>query len=111
MVMRMDIAPDVIFKALGDPTRLALFERLCSEGTATVGALTDGAGVSQPAVSKHLVILKRAKLVTSEVSGRTTTYSPRPAQLAQLTDWAREMTSFWESRFDDLGDLMKRMDQ
>ena len=55
--------PDTVFKALADPTRRALFERLCREGEQTVGALTAGAHVSQPAVSKHLGVLKRAGLV------------------------------------------------
>ena len=55
--------PNVLFKSLADPTRRALFERLSREGEQTVGMLTDRAGVSQPAVSKHLRILKRAGLV------------------------------------------------
>ena len=44
----------------GDPTRRAIFERLCREGEQTVGALTARSGVSQPAVSKHLGVLKQA---------------------------------------------------
>ena len=42
---------DILFRTLGDPTRRAIFERLCREGEQTVGALTAQAGVSQPAVS------------------------------------------------------------
>ncbi|HSV00554.1 MAG TPA: helix-turn-helix domain-containing protein, partial [Roseiarcus sp.] len=49
---------DRLFRTLADPTRRALFERLCSEGEQTVGALTAQAGISQPAVSKHLGRLK-----------------------------------------------------
>ena len=62
--------PDLLFKALADPTRRALFERLCLDGEATVGALTAGAGISQPAVSKHLGILKQAGLVRDRHEGR-----------------------------------------
>ena len=58
----MDTSTDNVFAALADPTRRALFERLCREGAQTVGVLTTGAGVSQPAVSKHLAVLKRAGL-------------------------------------------------
>jgi len=54
---------DVLFRTLADPTRRALFERLCREGEKTVGALTVKSGISQPAVSKHLGVLKQAGLV------------------------------------------------
>jgi len=102
---------DLLFRSLADPTRRALFERLCREGSQTVGALTEGSGVSQPAVSKHLGVLKRAGLVAPTQDGRQTRYSARPAALAPLADWTREMQTFWEARFDALEDLMKRMDQ
>ncbi len=102
---------DVLFKTLADPTRRALFERLCRDGDQTVGALTDQAGVSQPAVSKHLAILKQAGLVCDRHEGRQTHYSARLDALAPLTDWTKQMTGFWQSRFDALEDLLKRMDQ
>ena len=51
---------DILFRALADPTRRAIFERLCREGEQTVGSLTVRSGVSQPAVSKHLGVLKQA---------------------------------------------------
>ena len=54
---------DILFRTLADPTRRALFERLCRDGEQTVGALTAQSGVSQPAVSKHLGVLRRAGLV------------------------------------------------
>jgi DNA-binding transcriptional ArsR family regulator len=102
---------EVVFGALADPTRRGIFERLCRDGELTVGALTSGAGISQPAVSKHLGALKRAGLVRDRHKGRQTHYSARPAALGPLVDWARQMTGFWESRFDQLEDLLKRMDQ
>lgn len=102
---------DVLFRTLGDPTRRALFERLCREGEQTVGALTARAGVSQPAVSKHLGVLKRAGLVLDRQQGRQTHYSAQLSALGPLVDWTREMASFWETRFDSLEDLLKRMDQ
>src|SRR5262245_5741658 len=107
----MPYGHDVLFKTLADPTRRAIFERLCREGAQTVGALTAGAGVSQPAVSKHLGILKHAGLVLDRHEGRQTHYSARPGALAPLIDWTNQMTSFWQSRFDDLENLLKRMDQ
>ncbi|MFC3078456.1 ArsR/SmtB family transcription factor [Phenylobacterium terrae] len=107
----MPDARDLLFKTLADPTRRALFERLCREGEQTVGALTAQAGVSQPAVSKHLGVLKQAGMVQDRQQGRQTHYSARIEALAPLIDWTSEMSAFWRSRFDSLEDLLKRMDQ
>lgn len=107
----MPDAHDLLFRTLADPTRRALFERLCREGEQTVGALTAQAGVSQPAVSKHLGVLKQAGLVRDRHQGRQTHYSAEPAALAPLNDWTNQMRGFWQDRFNDLEDLLKRMDQ
>ena len=107
----MSASHDMLFATLADPTRRGLFERLCREGEQTVHALTARAGVSQPAVSKHLGVLKRAGLVFDRREGRETHYSARPDALAPLIDWTGRMTDFWRSRFDELEDLLKRMDQ
>ena len=102
---------DQLFRTLADPTRRAIFEQLCSQGEQTVGALTAHAGVSQPAVSKHLALLKEAGLVRDRPSGRQTHYSAQRGALAPLIDWTSRMAGFWEARFDELEDLLKRMDQ
>lgn len=107
----MSAAPDLLFRTLADPTRRALFERLCQDGEQTVGALTAQAGVSQPAVSKHLAALKQAGLVRDRQAGRQTHYSAQPKALAPLVDWTSRMERFWEMRLDALEDLLKRMDQ
>ncbi len=107
----MPNAHDVLFRTLADPTRRALFERLCREGEHTVAALTAQAGVSQPAVSKHLGVLKQAGLVRDRHHGRQTHYSAQPGALVPLVDWTSQMAEFWQSRFDRLEDLLKRMDQ
>lgn len=102
---------DILFRTLADSTRRAIFERLCREGDQTVAALTAEAGVSQPAVSKHLAVLKRAGLVRDRHEGRQTHYSARVEALAPLVDWTKQMSGFWHTRFDELEDLLKRMDQ
>jgi DNA-binding transcriptional ArsR family regulator len=71
--------------------------------------LTDTSGVSQPAVSKHLGVLKLAGLVRARHKGRQTHYSARPRGLTPLIDWM-SFYSFWHDRFDRLENLLKRMD-
>jgi DNA-binding transcriptional ArsR family regulator len=102
---------DPVFRMLADPTRRGIFEMLCREGEQTVGTLTGKAGISQPAVSKHLGMLKQAGLVLDRHEGRNTHYRARIGALAPLVDWTRQMAGFWQSRFDALEDLLKRMDQ
>jgi DNA-binding transcriptional ArsR family regulator len=102
---------DVLFRTLADPTRRAIFERLCRKGEQTVGALTARSGVSQPAVSKHLGALKHAGLVRDRQEGRQTHYSAQLSALAPLIDWTSRMAGYWERKFDDLENLLRRMDQ
>ncbi|HEY4042910.1 MAG TPA: metalloregulator ArsR/SmtB family transcription factor [Rhodopila sp.] len=102
---------DSIFKTLGDPTRRAIFEKLSREGEQTVHALTDFAGVSQPAVSKHLGALKLVGLVRDRRQGRETHYSAEPEGLVPLINWLGHYGAFWNDRFERLEDLLKRMDQ
>ena len=103
------VANDV-FRALADPTRRAIFEELTRHGEQTVHALTHYAGVSQPAVSKHLTVLKRAKLVRHRHQGRETHYRAQPDALAPLADWMTLYGAFWRDRFDRLENLLIRME-
>jgi DNA-binding transcriptional ArsR family regulator len=107
----MPTTPSELFSTLADPTRRAIFERLCRDGEQTVRALTDRAGVSQPAVSKHLGVLKHVGLVHDRREGRQTHYSAKPQGLAPLIDWMSLYGAFWRDRFDRLEDLLKRMDR
>jgi DNA-binding transcriptional ArsR family regulator len=107
----MQPAADNVFKALADPTRRAIFERLCRDGEQTVWMLTGQSGVSQPAVSKHLGALKLSGLVRDRRAGRETHYSAEPRALGPLIDWMSHYGAFWRDRFDRLEDLLRRMDQ
>ena len=107
----MPTAADALFKALADPTRRALLERLLLEGELNVRALTEQAGVSQPMVSKHLNVLKAAGLVQERPEGRVVHYRAEPRGLAPLTDWMRFYAVFWDERMDKLENLLNRMDQ
>ncbi|HEU5340336.1 metalloregulator ArsR/SmtB family transcription factor [Edaphobacter sp.] len=100
---------DNVFRALADPTRRSLFEEMARQGEQTVHALTRYAGVSQPAVSKHLSVLKRAKLVGHRREGRETHYRARPEALASMADWLKVYGAFWHDRFDRLEEVLERM--
>jgi DNA-binding transcriptional ArsR family regulator len=107
----MPNAADSLFRALADPTRRSIFERLTRDGEQTVHALTEHAGVSQPMVSKHLSALKRARLVHNRRQGRETHYRARPEALAPLADWISHYSAFWQSKFDQLENVLERMDE
>src|ERR1700677_2569811 len=104
----MPMLADRVFKALADPTRRSIFEGLTRDGEQTVHALTRRAGISQPAVSKHLTVLKRARLVRHRRDGRETHYRAQPDALAPMFDWLQHYGAFWRDRFDELENLLKR---
>jgi DNA-binding transcriptional ArsR family regulator len=108
----IDLTPqDAIFHALSDPTRRGVLEQLMRGGEANVARLTETAGVSQPAVSKHLAILRAAGLVTGRAEGREVRYRAEPKALAPLFDWMTFYRAFWDDRIAALEDTLKRMDQ
>jgi len=106
----MPPSSDDLFQALADPTRRAIFQRLSQDGEQTVHALTRHAGVSQPAVSKHLAVLKRAGLVDDRRAGRETHYRARAEGLAPLIDWMSHYAAFWPGKLAALEDLLRRID-
>src|SRR5215469_18858455 len=99
-----------IFRALGDPTRRAVYERLAA-GEQTVSALKAGFPISQPAVSQHLAALKAAGLVGERREGRNTYYRVEPEGLTPLVDWIERTRAFWPERIERLRDVLQRMDQ
>ena len=103
------IEPD-IFRALGDPTRRAVLDRL-SAGERSVTELRAGLPISQPAVSQHLAALKAAGLVGERREGRKTFYRIEPAGLAPLIDWLGRYRAFWPEKIERLKDILKEMDQ
>ncbi len=110
MVLKVKPADaNYVFRALADPTRRAIYEQLSRQGEQTVHALTRHAGVTQPAVSKHLTVLRRARLVRHRREGRETHYCAQPNALMPMVDWLRDYGAFWRDRFDRLETLLERM--
>ncbi len=99
-----------IFKALADPTRRAIFDKL-AVGAMNATALRDGMQISQPAMSQHLSVLRNAGLVREQRHGRFVNYAVDPAGLVQIAHWLAKYRAFWPARVDALKTLLKDMDQ
>ena len=101
---------DRVFRALADPNRRAIFERL-TKGEAAVRDLTPRFRISQPAVSQHLAVLREAGLVTERREGRLAYYRAEPKGLRPLVNWITHYQAFWLERLDQLQALLKEMDE
>lgn len=77
-------------------------------GELAVGELPATLGVSQPAVSQHLAVLREAKLVTMRQAGRNRLYRARPEGLVPLFDWLTYYQRFWPERLDKLKTVLKK---
>jgi DNA-binding transcriptional ArsR family regulator len=96
------------FAALASPTRRAILARLAA-GEATVNELAEPFAMKLPAISKHLKVLERAGLITRahRAQYRPCALDPRP--LAEVTTWAEQYRSIWETRFDHMGDYLSNL--
>ncbi len=99
-----------VMRALADPTRRAVFERIVNSEEITVVELTRASSVTQGAISQHLKSLKKAGLVIERPEGRNVFYRAQPDGLEPLADWMSHYGVFWRERFTDLRQLLKEMD-
>jgi DNA-binding transcriptional ArsR family regulator len=100
---------DQTLMAMADPTRRALLHRLL-EGEARVTELARPFAISLNAVSKHIRILERARLVTRRKAGREHYLSINPKPLDQAAAWIEAQRSEWITRLDALDALLKAED-
>jgi DNA-binding transcriptional ArsR family regulator len=98
---------DVYF-AITDPTRRALLLRLAREGEKNVTELLGPFSISQPAVSKHLRILRDAGLVRSRKVGRLRLYEIDAVMLRQVHDWVSHFEKYWDEKMDALGEYLNK---
>lgn len=96
---------DLMFQALGDPSRRVMVERL-SRGPASVSELAEPLAMSLSAVVQHLQVLEASGLVRSEKQGRVRTCRIEPAALKTAEQWIIERRASWERRLDRLGDYL-----
>src|SRR3954465_14570005 len=101
---------DTVMRALADPTRRTVYERITGAAEITVVELTRGSGVTQGAISQHLKALKQAGLVIERPEGRKVYYRAQPQGLAPLVDWMSHYGVFWRERFANLRTLLKEID-
>lgn len=99
-----------VFKALADPTRRMIFEKLAMGGM-NASALREGMVISQPAMSQHLAVLRGARLVREERQGRFVRYEVDPEGLACIAGWLTRYRAYWPERIEALKALLKDMDQ
>ncbi|WP_413503289.1 ArsR/SmtB family transcription factor [Serratia grimesii] len=99
-----------IFKALADPTRRSIFEKLAA-GSMNASALREGMVISQSAMSQHLAVLRQAGLVGEVRQGRFVNYQVDPQGLALIAQWLDKYRAFWPARIEKLNILLKDMDQ
>jgi DNA-binding transcriptional ArsR family regulator len=94
--------------ALADPTRRAMLARL-SKGEATVNELAEPFDISLPAISKHLKVLERAKLISRSRSAQWRPCRLEPEPLRKLDGWLEEYRQLWEGRLDRLEDYLREI--
>lgn len=90
-----------MFRAIADPTRRAILDRLRA-GPAPVNALAEDFAQSRPAISKHLRVLRTARLVTEQRQGRERVYQLQPAPLQKVVGWVEGYRAFWQHSLDRL---------
>lgn len=94
------------FAALSDQTRLAVVERLMTQGELAAGDLVAQANMTAPAVSRHLKILREAGIIRQRVDGTKRFYSVQPEALKAISDWTISHRSFWQAGLDRLDALL-----
>ena len=90
-----------VYRAIADPTRRAILDRLRA-GPTPVNALADDFAQSRPAISKHLRILRDARLVTEQRVGRERMYTLKPEPLRQVAGWIEGYRAFWQLNLNSL---------
>jgi DNA-binding transcriptional ArsR family regulator len=107
---RAESAGADVFRAIADPTRRAILDRLRA-GATPVNALAGEFDQSRPAISKHLRVLREARLVSEQRAGRERLYELEPAALRQVAAWVEGYRAFWQVSLTNLKRRLEEEDQ
>lgn len=99
---------DLIFKALADPTRRSVVDRL-GEGPASTTALAEPHTMALPSFIQHLEVLERSGIIASKKEGRVRTYRLQPERLIEAETWMARRRELWEKRLNQLDDYLLTM--
>lgn len=111
MTMRSSTPPTDVYAAIADNTRRDMLIRLARDGEHSVNQLHEPFSISQPAISKHLRILKEAGLVRSRKDGRKRLYAIEPRKLKEVFDWVAFFEQFWDDKLDSLGAYLNKQNK
>ena len=100
---------DLVFRALADPTRRRLLDRLHADNGQTLGELCERLAMTRQAVTKHLVLLEQANLVATLRRGREKLHYLNPVPIHEIAQ--RWIGKFERSRLDALGELKKKLEE
>ena len=109
-MVKYEVELDAIFTALAHPARRAMLARL-GEGEATVGELAQPLDMSLPAVTKHLKMLERAKLISRSKNAQWRPCRLEEAPLETASAWIEQQRKIWESRLDRLESYLHSMEK
>ncbi|HEY4373745.1 MAG TPA: metalloregulator ArsR/SmtB family transcription factor [Burkholderiales bacterium] len=105
--MHRAAADEDIFRAIADPTRRAILDRLRA-GPLPVNALAAEFDTSRPAISRHLRVLREAQVVTEERAGRERLYQLQPAALSEVAGWIDGYRAFWQTNLNSLKRFLEK---
>ena len=108
--MARPTAADEVFRALANPTRREVLERL-SVGPATVSELAEPFDMQLPSFVQHLSVLEECRLVTSNKRGRVRTYEIAPERFVVVEDWLTARRRSWEARLDRFDAYVKQLEE
>lgn len=95
------------FKALGDPIRLEIVQRLSKDASMSITNLFDGFDVSRQAARKHLQVLENVELVQLITEGRQTKVALKPKSLAEVKSFITSLEEQWDKRLESLRDAVE----
>ena len=98
-----------VFTALAEPRRRAIIDLLASKGALAAGAIVLALGLPQPAVSKHLAVLREVGVVSVEKQGTQRMYSLNPSELKAMYDWLKMFEHLWSHKLDRIKERAERL--